>query len=414
MNNNLTATATTATITTIIDLIAKVWQGDVTLPKNTANALIDVEQLDKEGIIVKDNFDGSMTFTRKNIVANNKVNGHKYEMPSFADEVRGLLKQAIDGKHSCNILLTGAMGTGKTEFVYEMAKEMGFARVYQVNGSEGLTAFDFFGTMAVDVDPITKQNFTRFDKGALYNAFIEGTEVDSNGNQILYNADGTINTDGKGQPKVIGKPAIFFLDEFAAMLPEVFLGVFNRAMEIPRENGASRSIEITGDNGRVVKSHPGMVMFFSGNTVGTGNNGKYQMSYTAQSNRMDESTLNRISSSFKFGYNRKAEYNIALGLLNDDLEVAKLLNLRDKMRSMFKNEQIERVFSTRTLVQICNTAKAYREMGVKDWITKSIKTSVYEMLPENDKHAWNETVRAIWNVDYMQNEMNEKADYDYL
>jgi MoxR-like ATPase len=405
--------ATTTTITTIVDLITKVWQGDVTLPKDVANSLIDVEQLDKERIIVKDNFDNTITFTRNNVTNTKQTTGHKYEMPVFADKVRGLLKQALDGKSSSNIMLTGAMGTGKTEFVYEMAKEMGF-KVYQINGSENLTAFDFFGTMAVDVDPITKQNYTRFDKGALYNAFIEGTELDSDGNQILYNEDGTVNTDGTGKPKVVGKPAIFFLDEFAAMLPEVFLGVFNRAMEIPRESGASRTIEISGDNGRVVKSHPSMVMFFSGNTVGTGNNGKYQMSYTAQSNRMDESTLNRITSSYKFGYNRKAEQNIALGLLNDDLEVARLLKLRDNMRNMFKNEQIERVFSTRTLVQICNTAKAYREIGIKNWITESIKTSVYEMLPDNDKHAWNESVRMIWGVDYMQDEIDAKAEYDYL
>lgn len=409
MSNTTTITKITAN-----ELISKVWKGDVTLSNDVAKSVMDVEMFDKEGIIIKKNDDDTVTFTRTNIVPTLVEQGHKYEMPKFANEVRALLKQAIDGKHSCNILLTGAMGTGKTEFVYEMAKEMGFAKVFQVNGSEGLTAFDFFGTMAVDVDPITKQNYTRFDKGALYNAFIQGTEVDKDGNQILYNADGTVNTDGKGQPKVIGKPAIFFLDEFAAMLPEVFLGVFNRAMEIPRENGASRSIEITGDNGRVVKSHPGMVMFFSGNTVGTGNNGKYQMSYTAQSNKMDESTLNRLTGSYKFGYNRNAEKNIALGLLNDDLEVAKLLNLRDKMREMFKNERVERVFSTRTLVQICNTAKAYRASNIDNWMTKAIKNSVFEMLSDIDKPAWNETIRTIWFVDFMQEDVKDKNEYDYL
>ena len=336
-------TIANTTIVNLVDLIANVWQGDVTLPKDTADNLINAETLNKERIVIKNNHDGTITFSRNNIIENKAVNGHKYEMPPFADNVRCLLKNAQNGGKSCNIMLTGPMGTGKTEFVYEIANEMGY-KVFQINGSENLTQFDFFGTMAVKVDDKTNQNYTYFDKGVLYRAFIEGTEVDSNGNQILYNEDGTINTDGSGKPKVIGKPAIFFLDEFASVLPEVFLGVFNRCMEIPRNNGESRTIEIVGDNGRIVKSHPAMCMFFSGNTVGTGNNGQYQMSYTAQSNKMDESTLNRITTGFKFGYNLKAEYNIAMSALNDELEVERLLQLRDNLRNMYKNELTERLF----------------------------------------------------------------------
>ena len=413
MTTEMTATAT-ATISTIIDLVSNVWQGDVTLPTAIAEQFIGNETLDNERILVKNNFDGTYTFTRNNLTASVPVESHKYEMPEFADKVRCHIKSALNGGKSCNILLTGPMGTGKTEFVYEIAKEMGNLKVFQINGSENLTQMDFYGSMVVKVDNKTGQNYTDFDKGVLYKAFIEGTEVDNDGNQILYNADGSINTDGTGTPKVIGKPAIFFLDEFAAMLPEVFLGIFNRAMEVPRNDGESRSIEIVGDNNRVVKSHPAMCMFFAGNTVGTGNNGRFQMSYTAQSNKMDESTLNRMASGFKFGYNLKAERNIATGLLNDDFEVERLLKLRDDMRIMYVNEKVERLFSTRTLVQICNTAKTYRTAGFANWITEAIKSSIFNQLPENDRNAWNETIRAIWNVDFIAEETNDKASYFYL
>ena len=397
---------------TIEDLISAVWQGDITLPKKTANNLINAETLNKERIVIKDNHDGTITLSRNNIIENKVVNGHKYEMPPFADEVRCLLKKALHDGKTYNFMLTGPMGTGKTEFVYELAKEFGF-KVFQINGSENLTTFDFHGTMAVKVDDKTNQNYTYFDKGVLYKAFIEGTEVDSDGNQILYNEDGTVNTDGSGKPKVIGKPAIFFLDEFASVLPEVFLGVFNRCMEIPRKDGEGRYMEIQGENGKVIKSHPAMCMFFSGNTVGTGNNGQYQMAYTAQSNKMDESTLNRISVTYAFGYNRTAEYNIAMGALNDELEVERLLQLRDNLRNMYKNGNVERLFSTRTLVQICNVASAYRS-NFKDWIMRAIKNTVFNGLSDTDKNAWNETIRMIWGVDLMADMANQKQKYDYF
>lgn len=402
----------TMVINNVGDLVAEVWKNDVTLSKSIVKKF-NLDNLKKERVTYIENDDDTVTFSRNNVNVKIDNKGHKYEMPPFTNNVRCLLKNAQNGGKSCNIMLTGPMGTGKTEFVYEMANEMGY-KVYQINGSENLTPFDFFGTMAVKVDEKTNQNYTYFDKGVLYKAFIEGTEVDSDGNQILYNEDGTVNTDGSGVPKVIGKPAIFFLDEFASVLSEVFLGVFNRAMEIPRENGASRTIEIVGDNGRVVKSHPSMVMFFSGNTVGTGTNGKYQMAYTAQNNKMDESTLNRMTSAFQFGYSLNAEKNIALSALGDDLEVERLLQLRDNLRMMYRNEKIERLFSTRTLVQICNVAKIYRNEKMKDWLLQAIKTTVFNSLPENDKNAWNETIRMIWGVDLMMEENINNKFYFYL
>ena len=401
---NDNANASSSVAMTFDELVKKVWKGDVVMDEKEAvkySGDANGNLLMNEGIVVVK--DGSrITFTRHNPIVKNAVS-HKYRMPDFADQVRGLVRQSVDGDGMVNILLNGSAGTGKTEFVYEIAREFGL-KVFQVNGSEGLTMDDFFGTMAVGIDEKTKQNYTYFDKGPLYRAFIEGTQVDENGNQIL---------DGNGDPIVVGKPAVFFLDEFAAMLPEVFLGVFNRAMEIPRQNGKGRSIEISRDNGRVVKSHPGMVMFLAGNTVGTGNGGRFQMGYTAQGNKMDESTRNRVTGFYRFGYNKKAEKSVAVSMLNDDYEAERLMMFRDNARDMFRNEKVETLFTTRSIVATCEVARNFRKNGEKDWMANALCVAVLNGLPETDKSAFNEQIRLIWGVDFMQKESHSK-NYDFI
>ena len=398
------ANANNGVAMTLDELVRKVWKGDVVLDDSDAVKYIDDangKRLMEEGIVVVR--DGSaITFTRHNPIVRNVVS-HKYRMPDFADQVRGLVRQSIDGDGMVNLLLQGAMGTGKTEFVYEIAREFGL-KVFQVNGSEGLTMDDFFGTMAVGIDEKTQQNYTYFDKGPLYRAFIEGTKVDENGDQVL---------DENGDPIVVGKPAVFFLDEFAAMLPEVFLGVFNRAMEIPRQSGKGRSIEVSRDNGRVVKSHPGMVMFLAGNTVGTGNGGRFQMGYTAQGNKMDESTRNRVTGFYRFGYNREAEKSVAVSILNDDYETERLMRFRDHARDMFRNEKVETLFTTRSIVATCEVARNFRRNGESDWMANALCVAVLNGLPETDKPAFNEQIRLIWGVDFMQKESCGNG-YDFI
>lgn len=398
------ANANNGVAMTLDELVRKVWKGDVVLDGNDAVKYIDDangKRLMKEGVVVVR--DGSViTFTRHNPIVRNVVS-HKYRMPDFADQVRGLVRQSIDGDGMVNLLLQGCAGTGKTEFVYEIAREFGL-KVFQVNGSEGLTMDDFFGTMAVGIDEKTQQNYTYFDKGPLYRAFIEGTKVDENGDQVL---------DENGDPIVVGKPAVFFLDEFAAMLPEVFLGVFNRAMEIPRQSGKGRSIEVSRDNGRVVKSHPGMVMFLAGNTVGTGNGGRFQMGYTAQGNKMDESTRNRVTGFYRFGYNREAEKSVAVSILNDDYETERLMRFRDHARDMFRNEKVETLFTTRSIVATCEVARNFRRNGESDWMANALCVAVLNGLPETDKPAFNEQIRLIWGVDFMRKESCGNG-YDFI
>lgn len=93
------------------ELVRKVWKGDVVLDDNDAVKYIDDangKRLMEEGIVVVR--DGSaITFTRHNPIVRNVVS-HKYRMPDFADQVRGLVRQSIDGDGMVNLLLQGCAG----------------------------------------------------------------------------------------------------------------------------------------------------------------------------------------------------------------------------------------------------------------------------------------------------------------
>lgn len=384
-------------------IIREAWNGNIVTLKKSEVKKSELEsvkvKLLTEGIVIFEK-DGEYEISRfnKNRKPVQQV-GHTYEMPDFADEVDCLLSQAMSGK-SHNILLTGPAGCGKSEFVREIAKRNGFGKVFQVNGRDDMDSSDFFGEKTVVVDPASKQNYIEFKKGPLYQAFIEGTEVDENGDQILYDDNGNRVYDESGNPKVVGKPAVFFLDEFAALIPSVFLSVFNRAMEIPRKNGASRVIEISADGGKIVKSHPHLVMFLAGNTVGKGTESDSQMGYTAQNNQMDDSTLDRITAFYKFGYNLDAEKNIASTKLNDDKLVSDLCRFRSEIRKQWVNGNVETLLSTRALVQICDLATSFRAMK-KDFLPLAIYRSVFSGLRERECPAWNETIRMVFGVDVL-------------
>lgn len=391
------------------EIIAKVWeQGELVLPKNETKGL--TEDLLVEGMVIVDQGRESKIVKLSEPPKNeNKNDGHEYLAPHFSNEVEALCKKAIEGQ-SFNILLVGPAGSGKSEFIREVALKYGFGRVFQVNGRDDIDSSDFLGDKTVLVDKETKQNFISFEKGPLYQAFIEGTEVDEKGNQILYDDSGCIVNNGSGKPKVVGKPAIFFLDEFAALQSGVFLSVFNRPMEIPKKKGESRSMEISGDGGRVVKSHPGFALFLAGNTAGKGTESESQMGFTAQNNQMDDSTLSRITGVYKFGYNLQAEEKIILNKLNDDFEAERLLKFRDAIRKQWKEGNVETLLSTRSIVQICELARTFREFS-SDYVTNAIYRSLFCMLREREIHAWNETVRMIFGTDLLQKESSTKGEY---
>lgn len=327
----------------------------------------------------------------------------QYVMPYFADEVRDYFNAAVNYGEGGNLLFTGPAGTGKTEFVYAIAREFGM-KVFQINGSDGLVPADFIGQMTVKTEKSETgalSNFTAFEPGILYRAFVEGTKLDENGKQVL---------DENGNAIPVGKPGVFFLDEFAAVLPQVLLGVFNRALEV--KDGVSRSLEIYGDGGECVKSHPGLIVIFAGNTAGNGCDSERLSGYSAQDNDMDESTLSRFSEPFEFGYNREAERAAALNILNDDREADRLLELRDRLRRVHRDGNCKRLFSTRHIVNICAAIRKHRRGGKPD-VAVNVLRNTFAGLPSDDKHAWNEAIRAVYGVD-CEAIAAKKPDYDYF
>lgn len=397
------------------EIVKEAWEKEVSYPKEEVKSLIEDQMaFVRKGIMFREE-DDNVIFGRYNVFKRplQKEKGHEYIMPDFTDEVMALLRCSVERNvKSANILLEGSAGTGKSEFVHEIAKRAGFAKCIQVNGREDMDSSDFLGDKTVVIDPVSKQNQIVFNKGPLYKAFIEGTELDEDGNQILYNDKGERVYDWTGNPKVVGRPALFFLDEFATVLPSVFLAVFNRAMEIPRNGGESRSIEITADGGRVVKSHPGFAMFLAGNTVGKGTENESQMGYTAQNNQMDDSTLDRITATYHFGYNLEAENKIIISKLKDDMMAEKLKKFRDEIRKQWREGKVETLLSTRAIVGICDLAMMFSKIK-KNYLPLAIYRSVFSGLRDREKAGWNETIRYNFDCNVLNEFQPQKSNIWY-
>lgn len=311
-------------------------------------------------------------------------NGSGYFFPWFTGKVKSLLKSAAKGLQQHNILLTGPAGTGKTQFVYSIFSDCGFDKVYQINGSEEITEDHFYG--AVQVRSKDGTSVTEFVPGVLYKAMTHGTKVDEDGHQVM---------DENGDPIVVGKPALFFIDEFAALLPSVFLGVCNRALDRTRKN---RQIEVPKDGGRIVKAHPGFAVVLAGNTVGAGNMDTALCNYTAQSARMDESTRDRITGSFEFDYSADAErsYLSVLGPASSKME-----NAIKELRTLYRDGKIEMNVTTRHVVTLADIYKTYKEDGVDNALKEAIRDGIYTLLPSReDKNAYNEVFRHHFGADY--------------
>ena len=291
-----------------------------------------------------------------------------YIMPSFTNKVKAILKEASAGRKQANIMLTGEAGTGKTEFVYHIFKDCGYDRVYQINGGEELSVDDFFGS--VQVRSKDGVSVTEFVAGVAYKALIHGTKVDENGKQVL---------DENGNPIVIGKPALLFIDEFASILPSVFLQTGNRLLEFGK-NKPYRTIEITKNNGEVLKSHPGFTIIMAGNTTGDGTMSTSLAGYTAQNNPMDKSTKNRITSAFHFDYNLNAEKNYLNGVENAE----NIIKFVDRIRDDFKKGMIQTNLTTRDVIKIAENYHTYKEYGIANPLEEALMDSIGNMLPEND------------------------------
>lgn len=329
----------------------------------------------------------------------------EYVLPDFVDEIESFLKCGTewDKFRSVNLLFTGPKGTGKTELVGELRKRCGFSTVnHQINGGADVDPHAFFGGVA-----LKSQNgvsITQFEPGPLYRAVVEGTKVDEDGIQVL---------DKDGNPIIVGKPGLLLFDEFAAMRPDSLLQVFNRVLEVPRDPGIPRVIEILDGNGKVIKSHPGFAMILAGNNAGNGADAEEHAEYTAQSSVMDGSSMDRITFCFEFGYNLEAEKDILNRYIVDEKIQEKAAALITKLRQLWTEGKVETLISTRRIINVAESferlEQTYKDEDKNDLFTRALKRALFPFLKEAEKHAYAEPVRMFFAVDIATEAVNEKG-----
>jgi hypothetical protein len=190
---------------------------------------------------------------------------HTYVLPKFHNRMKAL----IQDESSLITCGTGGTGTGKTCHMRIMAKELGM-KLFLINCKKDMDTASFIGEKTVSVDEKTAQNFVEFVEGSVIKAMVEG--LDEDGNEV-------------------GAPGLLVIDEFP-MIPSWIAIGFNNLLE-----GFSnkRKLVLDSDGGRVVESHSGFRIVLLGNTIGKGLNGINDANYTAQTDALDASTLDRIS-----------------------------------------------------------------------------------------------------------------------
>jgi len=300
---------------------------------------------------------------------------HTYCPPRFYKDIIDMynLPEPID------LLFVGPTGCGKTTFAKWLGDQLG-RPVYLIRGSEELTKDELWGGKTVEIDEASQQNHIVYKDGVVVRAMLEG--LDENGEEV-------------------GPPAILFVDEFAAIRSEVGLH-FNHLAGC---DDVRRTITL--DDGRTITSHSGFRIIFAGNTKGRGAADLAQMAYTAQSQALDISTLDRLIV-VEFGYDKRAEKAIMQQKTGDDRITEKVLQIRDQIRSHIKQGALSTPFSTRTIV---NIARQY--LAVNKLEKALYYACMTRLLPE-EKVKYNEVCHTILAVDILKKFEDSSGDYDYM
>ncbi len=305
-----------------------------------------------------------------------KQHQHSYMVPKMAQDImNALLDEA-----SLVIWFKGPTGTGKTVLTHYLAEALGY-ELFQLNGHSGISPESFFGEKVVEIDPVSGQNHTPFKPGTVVKAMQCG--LDADGNEV-------------------GKPGLLFIDEAGALPSHVAIAL-NRMLE---SDDPRRTITLEMDGGRVIRSHSKFRIILAANTAGRGATDLAEAAYTAQMDALDQSLLNRICMTFKFGYSRSVEEHILKEKLGgEDKVVAKLLKFRDNIRDNIRANRLSTPFSTRTLVNIANAWRIYRSLP------KAIYYAVFEQLLPEERAVYNEVGMAQFGEDIMKSMIDPDMDY---
>jgi hypothetical protein len=250
----------------------------------------------------------------------------------------------------------------------------------KINCGEIEGPIHFFGDKTIEVDPNTGQNHIVFQEGPVVKAMKCG--LDEDGNEV-------------------GPPAILFLDEAGAIPSHVSIAL-NHLLE---SDDPRRSITLTADGGRVVRSHSKMRIILAANTAGRGATDMSEASYTAQMDALDISLLNRIAMTYRFGYSRKIEKHIAMQKVGNDKVVSQIMKIRDAIRDNIRAGKLSTPFSTRQIVKIADAYRIYRD------VAKAVYYTTFEQLLPEEKATYNEIIVAQVGVDILKQFAEDDVDY---
>lgn len=324
----------------------------------------------------------------------------EYIRPHFTEELKVLFRcgKEWENNRSVNIRFVGPKGCGKSEFAYVIVNECGFSSLERINGFSEICSADFLGEKTVIIDKVTSNSVVKYQKGTLELAMTKGLKKDENGDCIL---------DKDGNVIIEGAPALLFVDEYAAIPPHLSI-ILNRVLEIPPA-GKSRGIEVASDMNRKVKAHPGFAMILAGNTNGKGCENAKTAGYTAQDHQQDDSTLDRITATYEFGYNLEAERMYIEDAIDDDVQVSQFIKFVEDIRKAKIDENVLTLLSTRGIVAICQLAKAFKDAGMKNSLVIALYRSVFSGLLEVEKDAWAEKLNIYFNYDVRQLGRKDKS-----
>lgn len=309
----------------------------------------------------------------------------KYHSPLCMKEILALMSS----DRAVNIWFSGPSGCGKTTAARYIAATLE-RKLYKINGDGGTTANSFFGANTVVIDKETKENKIVFSDGIAVKAMQEG--LDENGN-------------------ICGSPGILFVDEAASLSPGVGIAL-NSILET---RSPVREITLSEDNGRIVKSHPGFVIILAGNTNGLGASSSSQQQYSAQRRALDVSMIQRITATFRFGYDKKAESEIINSNILDFETASKFMEFKDCIRKAMKDGEILTPFSTTKVIDICDSFKMFCLQNDNFTALANAVTCCYleSILPDEASVA-DELFRVFFGSKATDLVKKDYENYDYI
>jgi MoxR-like ATPase len=299
---------------------------------------------------------------------------HTYRPPHMLKDIISVL--ADEASHP--IWFKGPTGSGKTVAAHYIAKALG-RQLFQINCHYGMGPESLVGERSISIDEKTGQNYISYIEGTVVKAMQCG--LDGQGNEV-------------------GTPGLLFIDEAGAMPTQVAI-MLNRLLE---SDDPRRTITLEHDGGRVIRSHSGFRLILAANTCGRGANTMAEAFYTAQTDALDISLLNRIAAVFKFGYDKEAEKAILLEKTNDRV-ANQVIRFRDAIRDALRAGRLSTPFSTRHIVKIADLYRIFND------IPKAIYLATMEQLLPQEMAIFNETIMAQFGKDIVKEITQDDVDY---